>query len=70
MDHSPGALAALWRARCPAGPLVGVFVTDTELHRIHSPYDGGADVVLATPGERDRLRDRHVDWLSGRPSGL
>ncbi|MET7320045.1 hypothetical protein [Streptomyces sp. NPDC005549] len=50
--------------------LVEVFVTDTELRRIHHPYDGGADVVLATPGERDRLRGRHVDWLSPHPSGL
>ncbi|MDT7845623.1 hypothetical protein RQC66_33405 [Streptomyces justiciae] len=36
-----------------------MFVTDTELRRIHHPYDGGADVVLPTPAERDRLRARH-----------
>ncbi|MFB7652386.1 MULTISPECIES: hypothetical protein [unclassified Streptomyces] len=50
--------------------LAEVFVTDTELRRVHHPYDGGADVVLATPGERDRLRERHIDWLSGHPGGL
>ncbi|MFF3461319.1 hypothetical protein [Streptomyces sp. NPDC002619] len=33
-------------------------------------YDGGADVILATPGERNVLRDRHADWLSGHPGGL
>ncbi|MFD7002461.1 hypothetical protein ACFWA5_40990 [Streptomyces mirabilis] len=47
-----------------------MFITDTELRRIHHPYDGGADVVLATPAERDRLRGRHTDWLSGHPAGL
>lgn len=44
-------------------------MTDTELTRIHHPYDGGADVILPTPEERDRLRNRHSAWLSTRPSG-
>ncbi|MFL9656562.1 hypothetical protein ACJ7VE_22920 [Streptomyces sp. PB17] len=64
-----GCVDALLRAVADEA-LVEVFVTDTELRRIHAPYDGGADVVLATPGERDRLRGRHVDWLSSTPSGL
>jgi hypothetical protein len=64
-----GGLDALLRAVADEA-LVEVFVTDTELRRIHHPYDGGADVVLATPGERDRLRGCHVDWLSSHPSGL
>ncbi|WP_425587269.1 DUF3885 domain-containing protein [Streptomyces mexicanus] len=38
--------------------------------RIHHPYDGGADVFLAPSEERDRVRDRHADWLSRHPSGL
>ncbi|MFE0800912.1 hypothetical protein [Streptomyces sp. NPDC058812] len=50
--------------------LVEVFVTDTDLRHVHHPYDGGADVILATPAERDRFRQRHGDWLSGRPDGL
>jgi hypothetical protein len=40
------------------------------MQRIHRPYDGGADVLLAPPGERDRLRSRHAGWLSPYPSGL
>jgi hypothetical protein len=40
------------------------------MQRIHHPYDGGADVFLATSEERDRMRDRHADWLSSHPSGL
>lgn len=50
--------------------LAGVFVTDTGLQRVHHPYDGGADVILTTPAERDLLRAKHADWLSSRPSGL
>lgn len=47
----------------------GVMVTDLTMQRIYHPYDGGADVLLAPSGERDRLRSRHGDWLSGHPSG-
>ncbi|MGW0960188.1 DUF3885 domain-containing protein [Streptomyces gelaticus] len=50
--------------------VAGVFVTDAQMRRIHYPYDGGADVFLTTPEERDRTRDRHAHWLSGSPSGL
>ncbi len=47
-----------------------VFITDTELRRIHPPYDGGADVVLTTAAERDEMRARHAEWLSAHPAGL
>jgi len=50
--------------------IVDVFFTDTELRRIHHPYDGGADVILSTAAERDRLRGQHTDWLSSHPLGL
>ncbi|MET8099528.1 hypothetical protein ABZV29_24130 [Streptomyces sp. NPDC005236] len=50
--------------------LAEVFVADTELRRIHHPYDGGADVILATAAERDRMRDQHADWLPSQPTGL
>lgn len=50
--------------------LAQVFLTDTQLRRIHHPYDGGADVILATPAERDRLRGEHTDWLPSHPAGL
>lgn len=67
-----------WRRGCVDGllravadeALVEVFVTDTDLRRVHHPYDGGADVILATPAERDRSRQRHGDWLSDHPGGL
>ncbi|MCX5584853.1 hypothetical protein ACFV0H_13730 [Streptomyces erythrochromogenes] len=49
--------------------LPGIFVTDPGLTRIHHPYDGGADVILPTGGERDRLREQHSAWLSAHPSG-
>ncbi|WP_425246288.1 DUF3885 domain-containing protein [Streptomyces sp. NEAU-NA10] len=64
-----GCLDGLLRAVADEA-LVEVFVADTELRRIHHPYDGGADVILATPAERDRVRDQHTDWLSSHPAGL
>ncbi|WP_328946855.1 hypothetical protein OG259_40655 [Streptomyces sp. NBC_00250] len=64
-----------WRSGCldellreiADNKVAGVLVTDTQMRRIHHPYDGGADVFLTTHGERDRTRDRHADWLSARP---
>lgn len=48
----------------------GIMITDTGMRRIHHPYDGGADVLLASPEEREEMRDRHADWLSSHPAGL
>ncbi|MDT0344403.1 hypothetical protein RM590_17525 [Streptomyces sp. DSM 44938] len=67
-----------WRYGCVddllrevAGDRVGnVLVADTRLERVHHPYDGGADVLLRTAEERDRLRDRFAAWLSRHPLGL
>ncbi|MGW4386507.1 DUF3885 domain-containing protein [Streptomyces sp. NPDC004685] len=50
--------------------VAGMLITDIRMQRIHHPYDGGADVFLATSEERDTMRDRHADWLSSHPSGL
>ncbi|MFE6284859.1 hypothetical protein [Streptomyces sp. NPDC057877] len=50
--------------------LAEVFITDVQLRRIHHPYDGGADVILTTPAERDRLRARYADWLPANSVGL
>ncbi|MEU1160369.1 hypothetical protein ABZ372_05940 [Streptomyces sp. NPDC005921] len=50
--------------------LSGVIITDSELTRIHHPYDGGADVIATSPEERDRLRDTHRAWLPRNPAGL
>ncbi|MFI1658293.1 hypothetical protein ACH4ZU_25780 [Streptomyces sp. NPDC020472] len=47
-----------------------VLITDVRMERIHHPYDGGADVFLTSPVERNRLRARHADWLSRHPAGL
>ena len=37
---------------------------------IFHPYDGGADVVLASAEERDPLKEQHREWLSSHPSGF
>ncbi|MGA5078331.1 DUF3885 domain-containing protein [Streptomyces griseoincarnatus] len=66
---SRGCVDGLLRAVADEA-LVEVFIADTKLRHIHHPYDGGADVILATSAERDRMRDRHTDWLSSHPAGL
>ncbi|TVT56137.1 hypothetical protein FNH05_08655 [Amycolatopsis rhizosphaerae] len=50
--------------------MAGVVITDELVRRVHHPYDGGADVLLADRDERDRMRERHRDWLSAHPLGL
>ncbi|MFI6172183.1 hypothetical protein ACIBCN_35770 [Nocardia sp. NPDC051052] len=47
-----------------------VLLTDTGLQRLYHPYDGGADAILTSTEERDRLRSRHAAWLSSHPQGL
>ncbi|WP_460523503.1 DUF3885 domain-containing protein [Flindersiella endophytica] len=37
---------------------------------LHHTYDGGADCILDTTAERDRLRAAHPGWLSRHPQGL
>ncbi|WNO10068.1 hypothetical protein [Teredinibacter sp. KSP-S5-2] len=37
---------------------------------VFHPYDGGADVVLASTKERDELKKKHCDWLSTHPEGF
>ncbi len=41
-----------------------------DLAWLYCPYDGGVDVILPRPAERDALRDCHADWLSSHPGGL
>jgi hypothetical protein len=48
----------------------GVIITTAEMGWLHAPYDGGADIIAASPGHRDQFRRSHEDWLSAHPSGL
>jgi hypothetical protein len=36
----------------------GVIITTAKMGWLYHPYDGGADVVAASPGHRDELRAR------------
>ncbi|WP_260608936.1 hypothetical protein [Streptomyces sp. WAC 01325] len=65
----PGTVDALLR-EVAEDVLSGVIITDSDLRRIHHPYDGGADVIVTTSEERDRLRDKHLGWLPQNPAGL
>ncbi|WP_345422078.1 DUF3885 domain-containing protein [Halioxenophilus aromaticivorans] len=37
---------------------------------VFHPYDGGADIVLPSPQERDLLKKQHREWLSSHPEGF
>ncbi|MFD0201407.1 MULTISPECIES: DUF3885 domain-containing protein [Saccharothrix] len=66
---SPGLVDDLLRA--VADDATGnAMITSLSFDRVHHPYDGGADVLLPTTGERDALKRRHTDWLSAHPLGL
>ncbi|MEV0785103.1 hypothetical protein AB0I52_19445 [Streptomyces sp. NPDC050423] len=47
----------------------GVILAPRSLRWLVHPYDGGIDVITATPAERDALRSDHADWLSAHPGG-
>lgn len=48
----------------------GVIITTADMSWLYHPYDGGADVIAATAGQRDQLRREHQEWLSAHPAGL
>ena len=50
--------------------IANVLVADNDLRWLYHPYDGGMDVLLRSPAQRDALRNRHQDWLSAHPGGL
>lgn len=76
--HHLFAERRLWHRGCIDGLLrevaddvvAHVFITDLQMERVYHPYDGGADVFLLTPAERDQFRAAHADWLSKHSAGL
>jgi hypothetical protein len=79
----PLAFAGLWASaarlrgeelprllRLVADYATGGVITTAEMGWLYHPYDGGADVIAASPGHRDQLRRAHADWLSAHRSGL
>lgn len=50
--------------------IANVLIVDPEQHQLYHPYDGGADVVIASQTEREHLRMKYSQWLSTHPAGL
>lgn len=65
----PGILDDLLRA-VANDDLSNVIVGPSDLRWLYHPYDGSADVILPNRADRNELRNRHPDWLSGHPAGL
>lgn len=67
-----------WRSRSlddlltdVANHLLAPFVIMAESSgRVYAPYDGGADLFLESPADRDQLKEKYAAWLSPDPSGL
>jgi hypothetical protein len=49
--------------------LANVMIVNVENKWVYHPYDGGADIILASTKERTILRERYKLWLSVHPSG-
>jgi hypothetical protein len=47
-----------------------ILIISLDNNVVFHPYDGGADIILATKEKRDELRDKHKDWLSNHPEGF
>ncbi|MFJ9521004.1 hypothetical protein ACIRPK_22465 [Kitasatospora sp. NPDC101801] len=68
LANAPQALDPLLRAIADE-VTIGVILAPEGLDWLVHPYDGGIDIITATSAERDRLKDRHPDWLSPHPRG-
>ncbi|MBT5032853.1 MAG: hypothetical protein HOM55_11230 [Proteobacteria bacterium] len=47
-----------------------VMIVNPAKHCWYHPYDGGADIVLSSTFQRDRLKAEHTQWLSDQLNGL
>jgi hypothetical protein len=50
--------------------LANVIIGPDDLRWLYHPYDGGADVIAASPDQRDQLKAEFSAWLSSHPDGL
>lgn len=49
--------------------IANVMIVNTTDQWFYHPYDGGADVILKSTEERDKLKEKYFMWLSNHPSG-
>jgi hypothetical protein len=47
-----------------------VILAGPDLSWLYHPYNGGADIIVASARKRDILRERYPQWLSAHPTGL
>jgi hypothetical protein len=52
------------------GSIANLLIVAPHQDVVYHPYDGGADVILKTPAERNQWRTTYRSWLSQHPSGL
>lgn len=47
-----------------------IMIVSPQANWIYHPYDGGADVILNSTDERDKLKQKFKNWLSARADGM
>lgn len=47
-----------------------ILFASLETGEAYHPYDGGADLFLASSKRRDALKQEYAEWLSSHPQGL
>jgi hypothetical protein len=50
--------------------IANVMIVGVKRGFVYHPYDGGADIILESGAERDRMRRKYSAWLSKHPEGL
>ena len=62
-NWSPGLFDPLVRL-IAADALANVMIISPDCRWFLHPYDGGMDVIVESQDERDKLAERHKDWLA------
>lgn len=65
----PGFLDGLFK-KVADDEIYNLILVDTHSHHLYYPYDGGADILLASSAERDSYKIKYRTWLSAREDGL
>lgn len=66
VDFTGSELNGLFRLVADDG-VSNIMIINPNKGVVFHPYDGGADIVLASTKERDLLKEKYHEWLSSHP---
>jgi hypothetical protein len=50
--------------------IINLILVDTHSRCLYYPYDGGADIIVASSATRDSYKNKYKAWLSERQDEL